>query len=304
MLSASCLGSPALLCSLVWFLVLGLRKMTVMTEHIGHHVPAALRTQDCAARAEHLAAQQPTDKVDCAGHLVIRRDRDADNPRVRVSGTERECARKRSVLGALDVTSLSEEDVWYDPVMGTLDVLSRKGSIVAHPCRADCLRLHVDSHGVLRSPTRLGVLGVPCAAHTDGSRDACRAHHGANRTRKSHWPSLRPQAPPPPLHVAVVLIVRHDEHDCVGVARGGGSRRRVLMATRSRVGHRRGHRRRSALRDPFGQVAQTVEDSPQGSGNLRCLDQEERKADRGTQHWDDATLTRSLSIDAVETATQ
>ncbi|KAH8102010.1 hypothetical protein DFH11DRAFT_1786493 [Phellopilus nigrolimitatus] len=47
----------------------------------------------------------------------------------------------------------------------------------------------------------------------------------------------------------VVLVVRHDEHDYLGVARGGGSRRRVLMATRSRVDHRRGQRRRSARGD-------------------------------------------------------
>ncbi|KAH8108311.1 hypothetical protein DFH11DRAFT_1822645 [Phellopilus nigrolimitatus] len=51
------------------------------------------------------------------------------------------------------------------------------------------------------------------------------------------------------LNEIVVLVVPHDEHDYLGVARGGGSRRRVLMATRSRVDHRRGQRRRSARGD-------------------------------------------------------
>ncbi|KAH8116956.1 hypothetical protein DFH11DRAFT_1824374 [Phellopilus nigrolimitatus] len=69
------------------------------------------------------------------------------------------------------------------------------------------------------------------------------------------------------LREIVVLIVRHDEHDYVVVAGSAGSRRRVLMATRSRVDHRRGQRRRSAR---GGEAGGDVE-KPVPSGPLRAL---------------------------------
>ncbi|KAH8108312.1 hypothetical protein DFH11DRAFT_1549207 [Phellopilus nigrolimitatus] len=47
----------------------------------------------------------------------------------------------------------------------------------------------------------------------------------------------------------VVLVVPHDEHDYLGVASGGGSRRRAVLMATSRVDHRRGQRRRSARGD-------------------------------------------------------
>ncbi|KAH8111286.1 hypothetical protein DFH11DRAFT_1879938 [Phellopilus nigrolimitatus] len=69
------------------------------------------------------------------------------------------------------------------------------------------------------------------------------------------------------LNEIVVLVVRHDEHDYVVVAGSAGSRRRVLMAMRSRVDHRRGQRRRSAR---GGEAGGDVE-KPVPSGPLRAL---------------------------------
>ncbi|KAH8099911.1 hypothetical protein DFH11DRAFT_1805612 [Phellopilus nigrolimitatus] len=51
------------------------------------------------------------------------------------------------------------------------------------------------------------------------------------------------------LNEIVVLVVPHDEHDYLGVASGGGSRRRAVLMATSRVDHRRGQRRRSARGD-------------------------------------------------------
>ncbi|KAH8105596.1 hypothetical protein DFH11DRAFT_1733255 [Phellopilus nigrolimitatus] len=53
----------------------------------------------------------------------------------------------------------------------------------------------------------------------------------------------------PPFVLQFVLVVPHDEHDYLGVASGGGSRRRAVLMATSRVDRRRGQRRRSARGD-------------------------------------------------------